>query len=204
MRVLKITGRKWYIYTLDKLDRRLGDYVATASVCTANTAIRFDCDSRCASCSHLIPDRRQGRVATYCSSSPDRRRHNDWIPYSLRLAPAGVGHSPARIRAIPRRSVEALPLILAAALVIFNLLDAALTARALSMGVLEANPIMAGLFNISLPAGMLIKTMLVAAGVFTLWWLWHLPIARRGMMLLTGCYGAVIIYHLSFQLILIR
>jgi len=70
------------------------------------------------------------------------------------------------------------------------------------MGIEEANPLMAELFNVSLPAGMLLKSLLVAAGALILWWYWRLPLARRGMAVLTCFYGAVVAYHLFFQLAL--
>ncbi|MHB0866572.1 MAG: DUF5658 family protein [Thermoleophilia bacterium] len=84
-------------------------------------------------------------------------------------------------------------------LLFFNLLDVLLTARALSMGVVEANPVMAGLLSISIPFGMFAKFTAVSVGAWLIWRYRDLPVAARGMNLLTACYGAVVIYHLAFQ-----
>ncbi len=175
--------------------------MAAALVCTGNKQARFACDSTCEHCGLLMPDRRR-QAASYLRNAAERRYLNDWVPYSLRLAGAGAGGE--TVTAAPRRSTAATPLLMAAALVIFNVMDSLLTARALSQGVVEVNPLMAGLFNFSLPLGMLLKTLLVAAGVLVLWGYWHLPLARRGMMALTGFYGAVVVYHLVFQLNLLH
>lgn len=88
-------------------------------------------------------------------------------------------------------------------LVIFNIMDSLLTARALSLGFSEANPVMAGLFNMSLPMGMFFKSVIVGTGALFLWKYRHLPIAVRGITGATACYGAVILYHLFFQMIVI-
>jgi hypothetical protein len=84
----------------------------------------------------------------------------------------------------------------------FNILDCVLTSRALTLGFEEGNPLMASLFRMSMPLGMTAKVAIVAAGALTLWRFRHLALAVRGMSVVTACYGAVVIYHLSFQLTL--
>lgn len=175
--------------------------MAAALVCAGGSQARFACDSRCDGCGFLISDRRCRQTTAYLDSAADRRRLGDWAPYSCRLAAADAGRS---ISAAPRRATAPAPLLLATALVIFNALDSLLTARALSRGVAEGNPLLASLFSFSLPFGMILKTAMVAAGVLVLWGYWHLPLARRGMTALTGFYGAVVLYHIFFQLIVLR
>ena len=174
--------------------------MAAALVCAGGSQARFDCDSRCERCGFLIPDRRRRQSASFLRHYADRRRLDDWMPSSLRLAGAAAGHRSAGV--VPRRATALVPMLLAAALVIFNVLDSLLTARALSLGAAEGNPLLAGLFSFSLPLGMLLKTVLVGAGVLVLWGYWHLPLARRGMLALTVFYGAVVFYHVFFQLVL--
>ena len=173
--------------------------MAAALVCAGGSQARFDCDSRCERCGFLIPDRRRRQSASFLREFADRRL-DDWMPSSLRLTGAAAGHQGAGVA--PHRATALTPMLLAAALVIFNVLDSLLTARALSLGVAEGNPLLAGLFSFSLPLGMLLKTVLVGAGVLVLWGYWHLPLARRGMLALTVFYGAVVFYHVFFQLAL--
>ncbi|MHB1390180.1 MAG: DUF5658 family protein [Thermoleophilia bacterium] len=92
------------------------------------------------------------------------------------------------------------PVALMSMLLFFNLLDVLLTARALSMGVVEANPVMAGLLSISIPFAMFAKFSTVSVGALLIWRYRHLPVAARGMQFVTACYGAVVIYHLVFQI----
>ncbi|MHB8793730.1 MAG: DUF5658 family protein [Thermoleophilia bacterium] len=98
---------------------------------------------------------------------------------------------------------QSLPLAMVLLLVTFNLMDSLLTARALSLGFAEANPVMAGLFKMSLPMGMFFKSVIVGTGALFLWKYRHLPVAVRGITGATACYGAVIFYHLYFQLLVI-
>lgn len=124
----------------------------------------------------------------------ERRAMSHILPFGqLSLAGAGVV-------TIPRGSTRQWATALMSLLITFNLLDVILTLRALSLGVAEANPVMAGLFGISLPLGMFIKFVAVSAGAVLLWRYRHLPLAARGMNLLAFAYGAVIAYHAVFQL----
>ncbi len=178
-----------------------------ALVCAAKNEIRFACDSLCGRCSHLIGDRRRRGANLHRFRE---RRRNYVMPLrslslspgrSLSLSPGGAALPEAG--AVTRWAPGVLPLLIAALLVSFNLLDALLTWRALSLGATEANPLMSGVFNLGPAAAVLMKSLLVAAGAFFLWRLWHLPLARRGMMALTACYGAVVAYHLVFQFIVL-
>ncbi len=179
--------------------------MAETLVCSANTGIRLGCGNRCGRCGHLILDRRYQKVAADRRFFPDRRRLASFAPQLVRPAVNGpVTGGPGAGGYAGRKPAEALPLFLAVALVVFNLLDAFLTSRALSMGVAEANPVMAGLFRLNMPVAMLIKTVAVAGGVICLWRFWNLRVARVGMSLLVCLYGAVIVYHLTFQLLPLR
>ncbi len=167
-------------------------------VCSANNDVRFACGALCGRCRHLIHDRRGRRSNLYRPRFRDRRRNHDapFGPLQAASGSATLSHE-----AVSSRAAGALPLLLAAALAVFNLLDAVLTWRALSLGAVEANPVMSDIFNLGPAAAVLVKSSLVAAGAYFLWRCWHLPLARRGMMALTACYGAVVVYHLVFQFI---
>jgi hypothetical protein len=155
--------------------------------------MRRDCSYVCDACSYLRSDRRQ-QTAVLSLDFWERRRVSNLLPVSGQLAIAGgavlTDQSPGR-----QYAGAILGLLIA-----FNILDALLTMRAFSLGVEEANPIMAGIFNFSLPLGILAKVCVVSSGALILWKYRYLPLASRGMNLLTACYGAVVIYHLSFQL----
>lgn len=135
------------------------------------------------------------------SLSEDRRVLSSWFPAGRQLAGIDFPSTSTRNLFGEVNWRESLPLILAALLVTFNLLDSLLTARALSLGFAEANPVMAGLFSMSLPMGMFFKSVVVGTGALFLWKYRHLPVAVRGMTGATACYGAVILYHLYFQMI---
>jgi len=174
--------------------------MAQRLVCTANVSQRFTCGFDCSGCGRLIADRRTEQVRTIRWSLPDRRVMSNWLPVNHEHA--GIGMSTPVSGGIGRDGVVSFPLLLMVLLVTFNLLDSVLTARALSMGFTEANPLLAGLFDMSLPMGMLIKSAVVGLGALALWQWRHLPVARRGMNVAAVCYGAVIMYHLYFQLII--
>lgn len=125
---------------------------------------------------------------------PERRTVSHILPtgYDLALADGSV--------VPPRDLSRQLPLALMGLLLTFNVLDVFLTLRAFSMGVVEANPVMADILHMSVPLGMLFKFVAVSTGAVLLWKYRHLPIASRGMNFLTACYGAVVVYHLVFQL----
>ncbi|MBE0428825.1 MAG: hypothetical protein IBX61_03025 [Thermoleophilia bacterium] len=162
-------------------------------VCAAAGDQRLACDNRCHACGFLKADRRASRESAICWTLDERRTISNLLPFSYSLA-EGDG-SLSTSRPWTRR----LPAMLLALLLTFNFLDMVLTARALSLGVAEANPVMAALFEISIPFGMVAKFAVVSAGGLILWRLRHLPLAARGMGALTASYGAVVLYHLAFQ-----
>lgn len=173
-------------------------------VCTASRSRRHACGDQCDGCTSLKPDRRISHSSSIRNAISDRRTMSHVLPIGG-LALAGAGGSIISEPALQKRASRGWlsrpwPLILLALLIAFNLLDVALTARALSLGVAEANPLMAGLFNASLPMGMFIKFVAVSAGAALLWKYRHLSVAAAGTKILTGCYGAVVVYHLAFQL----
>ncbi len=173
-------------------------------VCTADASNRSRCSSGCSNCNYLMTDRRGQQLKTIrWSHSEDRRIMSNWFPSNYELAGAGFSSTSQRPFFRDVTLAESFPLLLALMLVSFNLFDSLLTARALSMGFTEANPVMAGLFNMSLPMGMFFKSVIVGTGALVLWKFRHLPVARRGMTAVTGCYGAVILYHLYFQMLVI-
>lgn len=173
--------------------------VAARFVCTAERSHRTDCGSGCSGCAYLINDRRKQSVQKLSWSDSDRRIMSNWLPPNFELATAGA-HAP-RSGVSGRDNAGATLMYLGALLIVFNLLDSILTARALSMGYTEANPVMAGLFNMSLPMGMLFKSAIVGLGAMALWKFRHLPVAMRGMTAATVLYGSVILYHLYFQIV---
>ena len=164
-------------------------------VCTASTGHRDSCGSECKRCRHLKPDRRQ-QVFLMDWSAPERRVMSNLMPHGLRLAGSDF------IAAATRTEAETAPYVwpVIFLLMSFNIFDCLLTARALSLGFAEANPVMAGLFSVSLPLAMVAKALLVSAGALFLWRYRHMPLAARGMTAVTICYGAVVVYHLAFQL----
>ncbi|MCL4472679.1 MAG: DUF5658 family protein [Actinobacteria bacterium] len=173
--------------------------MAARFVCTAERSHRTDCGSGCSGCAYLINDRRKQSVQKLSWSDSDRRIMSNWLPPNFELATAGA-HAP-RSGVSGRDNAGATLMYLGALLIVFNLLDSILTARALSMGYTEANPVMAGLFNMSLPMGMLFKSAIVGLGAMALWKFRHLPVAMRGMTAATVLYGSVILYHLYFQIV---
>lgn len=166
--------------------------------CTASLSFRSLCAVTCGDCRHLMPDRRQGAVVSL--ADVERRRRSNWIPAAPPPGSADllVAGQPAGTSAGAVSSRNA-ALLLVCLLMAFNILDITLTIRAFTLGFAEANPFMAGLFDLSVPLGMLAKFLMVGAGGLLLWRLSHLPLARRGMVAVTGCYGAVVAYHLLFQ-----
>lgn len=171
-----------------------GEDVESRMVCTAHQEVRLSCIHECSSCSCLTSERRRSSVKERLLAFPERRCVSNILPvgYDLALADGSV---------LPDRNLSRqLPLALMGLLLTFNILDVFLTLRAFSMGVAEANPIMADLFHLSLPMGMLFKFFAVSTGALLLWKYRHLPIASRGMNFLTVCYGAVVAYHLVFQI----
>lgn len=164
-------------------------------VCAAGKEERRSCDHDCGRCASLREDRRRHNVTALFWTFPERRRFSNILPagYELALADGSV---------YPRRTLSRqLPVALMGLLLTFNILDVFLTLRAFSLGVAEANPVMADIFHLSVPLGMLFKVVAVSTGALLLWKYRHLPIASRGMNFLTACYGAVVLYHLYFQMV---
>lgn len=168
--------------------------MTTGFVCSADMSMRSSCDISCSDCGYLrIDRRRQGRSWLH-RPLRERRTASNWIPAELRYRDEVIDPEASRSPA----SIFLWTLL--GLLVIFNVLDAVLTARALSLGYTEGNPLMAGLFEISVPLGLAGKFLVVAAGAAALWKFRHVVLATRAIAALTGCYGAVVIYHLVFQL----
>ncbi|GBE57894.1 hypothetical protein BMS3Abin01_00820 [bacterium BMS3Abin01] len=155
---------------------------------------RSSCDSDCGDCRFLITNRRRDKTPWWHWSFNERRIASNWIPTELQLEEGLLSERFSRGNA--GTFIWAMIILL----LTFNALDAVLTARALSLGFTEANPAMAGLFAISVPLGMACKFAVVAGGAYILWRFRQAVLATRGMAVLTGCYGAVVIYHLVFQL----
>ncbi|MHB0915281.1 MAG: DUF5658 family protein [Thermoleophilia bacterium] len=85
-------------------------------------------------------------------------------------------------------------------LVAFNLLDCLFTVRALLLGYVEGNPVMAAMIEFNLPLALLSKTLVVGLGAVFLWHYRHLTIALQGLRVLTAAYGLLVLYHIYFQL----
>lgn len=169
--------------------------MSTSRVCAARSAQRDKCSQQCGGCNFLIGERRASRPGAFHPAFSDRRIMSHILPtseFAVAGAPGVIVDSPH-----PSRRLPSTIMIL---LIIFNLLDVVLTLRAFSLGIAEANPLMAGLFGISLPLGMLIKFIAVSAGAILLWKYRYLPLAARGMNILAFAYGAVVVYHVFFQL----
>jgi hypothetical protein len=168
--------------------------MTTGFVCSADIDRRAACDFTCGDCNLLLPDRRRQGRSWLHRPLWERRTASNWIPSELRYRDVALsqeaGDSPAGF----------FIWTLVTLLIVFNTLDSILTARALSLGYAEGNPVMAGLFEISVPLGLAFKFSLVAAGAAALWKFRHIVLATRAMAILTGCYGAVVLYHLVFQL----
>ena len=176
--------------------RRTGVHVVSNLICTAGSIQRGSCGTRCDGCGFLKADRRVQRVQKMDWSVSDRRTMSNWVPIGYRMAGgAFAGSAPSVWSNSFIMSVITL-------LLSFNILDCILTSRALSLGFEEGNPLMAGLFSMSIPLGMTAKVAIVAAGALILWRFRHMSLAVRGMTAVTACYGAVVIYHLSFQMTL--
>lgn len=170
--------------------------MAATMVCTADFLYRTGCETRCTGCGFIRADRRSGSLFSRAAAY-ERRVMSHWIPDLYR---AGSKAALDTIKLGGRRNaLLAVPTMLVALLLIFNLLDIAFTLRALSLGVAEANPVMAFLFEISVPAGILSKSLVVGIGSVALWKLSHMGIAFRALVTVTGLYGAVVFYHLLFQ-----
>jgi hypothetical protein len=170
--------------------------LAPELVCTADIDRRSSCSTCCGDCGYLITNRRRDRTPWWHWTFNERRVASNWIPERPRLGDGVLAANPAR------KGSGFFLWTLMGLLLAFNILDAVLTARALSLGFAEANPVLAGLFHVSVPMGMSFKFGIVAAGAYALWRFRDAALAKRGMAVLTGCYGAVIIYHLAFQLTL--
>lgn len=165
-------------------------------ICTAGSVQRHKCGTRCDGCGYLRADRRAQRVQKIDWSISDRRLMSNWVPLGYRMAGGALAASSS-----PTASNSFIMSVITL-LLSFNILDCILTSRALTLGFEEGNPLMASLFRMSMPLGMTAKIAIVAAGALTLWRFRHLALAVRGMCIVTACYGAVVIYHLSFQLTL--
>ncbi|MFA6001558.1 MAG: DUF5658 family protein [Thermoleophilia bacterium] len=165
-------------------------------ICTAGPVQRHKCGTRCDDCGYLRSDRRVQRVEKVDWSISDRRLMSNWVPHGYRMAGSAFT-APSSPSVSNSFIMSVITLLLS-----FNILDCVLTSRALTLGFEEGNPLMASLFRMSMPLGMTAKVAIVAAGALTLWRFRHLALAVRGMSVVTACYGAVVIYHLSFQLTL--
>jgi hypothetical protein len=166
----------------------------TRMVCTAPNQYRHACGDNCDDCKYLTADRRKSRVNTFQWSLPERRSLSHLLPHGLPFEGVEAALGAPRVR------VWQLPAAFMLLLLGFNALDAIFTARALSMGVTEANPVMAGLMDVNIPFALAAKFMAVSLGAWLLWRYRHLPVAWRGMQFLTVCYSFVVVYHLVFQL----
>lgn len=168
--------------------------MAAELACTANIEYRSACDAICKECRLLIVNRRRKAPRWWYWTFNERRKASNW-------SPAGYQHEGDILREAGGRSTAGSFLwTMVVLLFAFNILDSILTARALSMGFTEANPVMAGLFEYSMILGMACKFTIVAIGGYALWKFRHVVLATRGMAVLTGCYGAVVMYHLAFQI----
>lgn len=168
--------------------------MATEYVCTADIDQRSICGTSCGGCNFLLAERRRKRTSWLHWTFNERRFASNWIPGDIDFDGSAISASD--------NSGGAGHLIMAMVVLLFsfNILDGILTARALSLGFAEANPLLAGVFDMSLPLGMFMKFAIVVAGAAALWRLRDVTMAIRGMALLTACYGAVVLYHLAFQL----
>lgn len=171
-----------------------GERLTKQFVCTAGMERRLVCGNKCECCRSLKADRREMRLGAINLISFERRFISNLLPAGYGLA--GVDGSLAAGGGWSMPFPSALMILL----LFFNLLDVLLTARALSLGVVEANPVMAGLLSVSIPFGLFAKFTAVSFGAWLLWRYRHLSIAARGMKLLTACYGAVVVYHVVFQI----
>lgn len=167
--------------------------MSNAVVCSADTEFRSDCGAGCQSCAFLISDRRVIDAGSLQWHSIERRSLINLIP-SLPTGAMVGGIT------VSGNKIRTGSWYLLAFLVFFNILDCLMTVRALSLGYAEGNPVMAALLEINLPLAMAFKALLVAAGAYLLWHFRHLRIASMGLTALTGIYGLLVAYHLSFQL----
>jgi hypothetical protein len=168
--------------------------MSRALVCSAESEYRSECGVVCEACRFLIGERRSRKDSYFQRDDRERRTLTNLLQFPS-VEYAGV---PASVFEGEREVSSSWHLI--AWLVIFNLLDCIFTARALSMGFIEGNPVMAALFDVSLPLAMLSKTLVVGLGVYILWHYRHLKIAAYGLTALTAVYGLLVLYHISFQL----
>ena len=97
------------------------------------------------------------------------------------------------------RSVDERRLVvLAATLILGNLLDGLFTMTLLQMHLVsEANPLMRWLYEGSPLSFMATKLFCVHVGLVLLWGQRHLPAAQRAMATGAAVYAAVVLYHLS-------
>lgn len=167
--------------------------MSQAVVCSADTEFRSNCGAGCQSCAFLISDRRAINAGGMQWHSFERRSLINLMP----ALPSGA--AVGSITVSGHRSMTASWYLLAC-LVFFNIVDCIMTTRALSLGYAEGNPVMAALLDINLPLAMSFKALLVAAGAYLLWYFRHLSIASMGLTALTGVYGLLVVYHLSYQL----
>lgn len=168
--------------------------MSRAHVCSAEPEFRNDCGVSCEACRYLIGDRRNRISSRTQWSERERRSLTNLLPLAA-VEYAGVPSSSFRSE---RKVSSALHLVLW--LIAFNLLDCIFTARALSMGYIEANPVMAALIEINLPLAMFSKTFIVGLGALILWRFRHMKIAAQGLIVLTAAYGLLTLYHITFQL----
>lgn len=174
--------------------------MAATMVCTADIAHRAECEARCGGCGFMRPDRRSGGRRSLKLTTAERRVMSNWV---AQFSPgAGTFELPAVQVREGSPAILALPSLLVFLLITLNLLDFTLTLRALDHGVGEANPLMAGLFSLSVPVAFAFKSLVVGTGAVILWRFSHLALAFRGLVALSGCYAAVVVYHLLFQLTL--
>ncbi len=87
---------------------------------------------------------------------------------------------------------------IAAAIVVFNVIDAVFTIIYTDLGLArEANPLLSHALDDSPLLFMLIKLGLVSMGVLLLWRLRHRRTAAAGLVASAAAYSWLILYHLS-------
>jgi hypothetical protein len=89
-------------------------------------------------------------------------------------------------------------MVVAAVLVVLNLLDAIFTIVYTEVGVAtESNPLMDGMLAAHPVVFMIAKLALVSLGVALLWRLRHRRTAAAGLVAASSAYVALLVYHLS-------
>jgi hypothetical protein len=168
--------------------------MSRAQVCSAEPGFRSECGVACEACRFLIGERRSRTSNMNEWFDSERRSLANLMPIPvMEYAGATTSSFGGERKAAPS-------LYLLSWLMVFNLLDCLFTARALSMGYIEGNPLMAALIEVNLPLAMLSKTLAVGLGAYILWRFRHLKIAAHGLTILTAAYGLLVLYHISFQL----